>query len=253
MSRTLSHEEVQDLLGAYAVHAVDDLDAAAIEAHIHTCDTCTEELGRLLEAAAAFGMNDIEEPSAEIWGRIQQGIRGETFAPAASTESEPPVGAPVISLSDVRERKRAGIAQWKIAVFSAAAAVTLAVPATLALTGGSPAPSLAAVAERAAGESGSRTVALVDPTGVRLADAVISPEGRGFIRKSALPPLANDKTYQLWVIENGQPVSLGILGRAPDVSTFTIAADADAIAISVEPATGSVAPSTTPVAVATLA
>ena len=40
--------------------------------------------------------------------------------------------------------------------------------------------------------------------------------GRAFLDPTALPALADDRTYQLWgVLDDGTPVSLGVLGATP--------------------------------------
>jgi anti-sigma-K factor RskA len=252
MDRILSHEEVQELLGVYAVHAVDDQDAVAISAHIAECAECTAELDRLLDAAASFGMTELEEPSGEIWGRIQTEIRSE---PAVAIVAPPTVSAmvsPVVSLDAARDRRQARNMRLRIAAVSAAAAVAVAVPTTLAFSGTST-PSLAAVAARTAKQAGSRTIALRDASGKQVADAILTSSGQGYLRVSALASLPADQTYQLWFVDNGKPVSLGLLGNAPSTTAFTSRADVDAIAISVEPRQGSTAPSQTPIAVGALA
>ena len=42
-----------------------------------------------------------------------------------------------------------------------------------------------------------------------------APDGQGYLVKSDLPTLSSAKTYQLWGVINGQPISLGLLGQAP--------------------------------------
>ncbi len=252
MTAFLNHSEVQELLGAYAVHAIDDDDSRAIEAHIQGCAECAEELAQLLDASAMYGMTELEEPSGEIWGRIQSEIRRNV--PTFADESESAVAsAPVISLDTARQRRAERAPRWRIAVASAAAAAAIAIPATLSFAGGSTAPTLAAIAKQTQGQVGSRTLPLLDAAGVSLADAVISSTGQGFIRPSTLTALPDTQTYQLWLIKDGVAISSGLLGSQPGVSTFTVRNDVDAIAISVEPASGSLAPSSTPVAVASLA
>jgi anti-sigma-K factor RskA len=258
MDRILNHEEVQELLGVYAVHAVDDADGTAISAHIAGCPECAEELERLLDAAAAFGMTELEEPSGEIWGRIQTEIRTEN-APATATAmatnlttTMATTTGPVASLDAARQRRQERTSRWKVAAVSAAAAIAVAVPATLAFSA-SPTPSLAAVASQTASQPGARIVALKDAQGKQVADAILTTGGQGYLRVSALPKLADDKTYQLWFVDNGKAVSLGLLGNTPTVTAFPSRVDVDAIAISVEPRQGSTAPSQTPLAVGALA
>ena len=156
--------------------------------------------------------------------------------------------AEVIRFDAAREHRRERQTRWRIAAAAGAAAVALTVPLTLAFAGGS-STSMAALAERAAKQSNAKTVALLDDKGNKLAEAVLTAGGQGYVRDSKLPALPKGKTYQLWFIDAGVPVSSGLLGPSPKISAFVARSDVDAIAISVEPSSGSLAPSTTPVVV----
>ncbi|MGE0687356.1 MAG: anti-sigma factor [Dehalococcoidia bacterium] len=66
-----------------------------------------------------------------------------------------------------------------------------------------------------------------------------------------MPPTSAGQVYQAWMIADGKPVSLGVLASNSGRQAF--AADmhtANAVAISVEPAGGSAAPTTNPIVVA---
>ena len=297
MDRLLTHDEAQELLGAYAVHALEPDESVQVECHLVQCELCTEELDELFEASAALGMTELATPGIDLWDRIKLDVRSDSIvtlpvissddastgstAAIASMQTEPtlssfqteaipssassptrgesatpirpnPGVAEVIRLDAQREHRRERSSRWKIAAASAAAAVAIAVPATLLIGGGSPT-SIAALAKTAAKQTGSRTIVLNDASGKPLAEAVLTATGQGYVRDTNLPELPVGQTYQLWYIDNGVPVSSGLLGRSPKVSAFGARLDVDAIAISVEPASGSVSPTTTPIAVATLA
>jgi anti-sigma-K factor RskA len=264
MDRLLTHNEVQELLGAYAVHALEPSEFDQVDRHLATCTTCTDEVERLLDASAALGMTELDAPTVDLWDRISTDISTERV-PAESrgsvwlqgpSEAAQPTGQPdianVVRLDAAREHRRERTSRWRLAAASAAAAVAIAVPVTSLVTGSS-APSLAALAKEAAEQTGTRTVSLKDADGKQLAEAVITSSGQGYVRDTTLPELPEGQTYQLWFIDGDAPVSSGLLGRAPKVSAFAARADVDAIAISVEPAAGSTAPSSTPVAVGALA
>mgnify|MGYP002859487823 CR=1 FL=1 len=74
----------------------------------------------------------------------------------------------------------------------------------------------------------------------------------------ALPVLAEDQTYQLWLIGDGSPISAGVFSPdANGLTAFNFAADQpiqtyQAAAISVEPAGGSSAPTTDPIALGSI-
>ena len=57
----ISHEAASELLGAYALDAVDGAERSDLEEHLATCPRCRAELDGLREAAAALG-NSVEPP-----------------------------------------------------------------------------------------------------------------------------------------------------------------------------------------------
>ena len=91
---------------------------------------------------------------------------------------------------------------------------------------------------------GHRVVTLENSAHVDLARFVIVPGGRGYLVSSTLPKLGHGETYQLWGIMKGTAISLGLLGAAPHGSTFTIAGTSSTpqLAVTAEPAGGTVAP-----------
>ena len=84
----------------------------------------------------------------------------------------------------------------------------------------------------------------------RVASFVLVPDGRGYLMNASMAPLSAGRTYQLWAIVGGKPVSLGLMGRAPGPVVFTLAdaSGASALAVTIEPANGSSVPSSAPVA-----
>ncbi|HEY1733950.1 MAG TPA: zf-HC2 domain-containing protein, partial [Acidimicrobiales bacterium] len=55
MSTDLRHREIEDILAAYALDAVDATEAATVEAHLAGCPLCRAELDGYRETAAALG------------------------------------------------------------------------------------------------------------------------------------------------------------------------------------------------------
>lgn len=246
----VSHAEMRELLGAYAVHALEDDEFERVAAHLDGCPECRDEVDDLLDASASLGLSAIEPPSSALWERIAAEVRAP--AAAAVVDVTRDRMAPVIALDAAREAKRERRSKWRIGVASAAAAVALAVPITSALSG-SAAPSLAALAKTASNSDGARVVSLASADGLRLADVVVTKDGKGYLQHSTLPALPVGKTYQLWALAGDKAVSAGVLGPNPDVSAFTVNPAISAMAISVEPASGSAQPTTTPVASAAVA
>lgn len=247
-------EAMLDLVAAYAIHAVDDDERDFIEEHLDDDPQYRVELGRHLVAAAAL---TVEAPvPASTWDAIVErsaARRPESLA-TGSVETESDSGqlrphvSNVIALDAARAARRSRV---RVAFTAAAASAVIAVPLTLQFAGGTT-PSIAALAANAADRPGTRTVVLKDTGGRAVANAIITSDGRGYLRRDTLPALPEGQSYQLWAITGATPVSAGVLGRDPSVAAFTVDAPTSAIAISVEPTEGSTQPTDAPIAVGEL-
>ncbi len=91
---------------------------------------------------------------------------------------------------------------------------------------------------------GHKLVDVETPAHSQVAQFVVVPSGQGYLVKSDLPTLSSSKTYQLWGVFDGRSISLGLLGQSPHQATFTSAGSKSptALAITIEPAGGSVIP-----------
>jgi anti-sigma-K factor RskA len=98
--------------------------------------------------------------------------------------------------------------------------------------------------EAALQTQGRKLVNVESPSHQQLAQFVVVPDGQGYLVKSKLPALSSGQTYQLWGVINRRTISLGVLGQAPNQVTFTSAGSRtpSSLAITVEPAGGSVTP-----------
>src|SRR5271157_3794237 len=67
--RVMSHNEASELLGVYALDAVDGEELTELEAHLVTCPRCRAELDGLREVAAAIG-NTVEPLPEGLWSSI---------------------------------------------------------------------------------------------------------------------------------------------------------------------------------------
>jgi len=92
------------------------------------------------------------------------------------------------------------------------------------------------------------------PGATRAAEVVVLPSGAALLFNEGLPALPKSETYQLWVMMDGRPISVGLLGTLPATVAFSLdaAAATSAFAVTVEPAGGSVAPTRPPVASTTV-
>lgn len=237
MATELSHHELEELLGAYALDAVAPEEADAVEVHLRECPRCRAEVVAHREVAASLAQVGSVAP-AGVWERI-----------AGSLEEAPPQldMARVVALRPSREPVRPR--QWAVTAASIAAAAAL-VSGVLGvklvdqdrrlrtLTAAVEAKSLESTALSALVDSSARRVQLKALDDKLLGEAVMLADGTGYLLKSNLPALPADRTYQLWAVVGDARISLGILGRQPAVAAFKAAAEVRALAITDEVAGG---------------
>ncbi len=260
------HDRVVDLLGVYALDAVEPDESLIVEAHLATCPRCSVELAGLRHVAAdlavAAGL-ETEQPPPEVWGRIVSGI-------SPRSGSSAPSPAPIVDSKDgsrrrTRRRWAGRRPVWIVGAVGAAAAALIAALAIglvhtedqvhdlrSALSGRG---SQAAV-QAALSSPGHRVVDLRSSDGTELAEVVVRRDGAGYIVHSTMSRLGTAKTYQLWASINGQPISLGLLGRLPvSGSAFSLGTAAPKVRelmVTIEPAGGVPTPDRSPVATAAL-
>lgn len=109
------------------------------------------------------------------------------------------------------------------------------------------------VATAAAERPDARRVAMRSPDGTRRADAVVLPDGTGYVVDTNLPELPPDRTYQLWAVVGTSKISIGVLGPRVEPLAFRAAADVSAFAITAEKAGGVIVSDQQPTVVGTVA
>jgi anti-sigma-K factor RskA len=241
-----AHDDIMSLLAPYALHALDETEMHLVEAHVNGCSECADELADLLDTASMVTLTEVEAPPAQLWNRIENTMR-------ADVQSINEVGnsTPVFDLDAARGRRNSRHdtrLSLRSALIGAIAAAAVVVPITASVISPST-PSIAALAVNAAKAKGSQRIELASTDKKRLGDVIIDATGNGYLRNEALPELPAGKTYQLWTIVDGAPVSAGLLGRSPKISAFSADAKVQAVAISIESESGASAPST-PIGVA---
>ncbi len=244
----MSHEEASDLLGAYALDAVDGDEFTELEAHLETCPRCRAELDSLRDVAAAMG-NSVEQPPAGLWSQIALRLPERQVddepppMPRLTSETPSPFRAP--AAVPTRRRRAVVTVIGAIAVAAAAVAVVLGVGLVRAdnkvsnLQAAGPTTLSAALHT-----PGHRLITLHSSSHTQLAQVVVTPSGQGFLVSSNLPALGHGETYQLWGIVGNSPISLGLLGSAPRSAAFTVAGSTrpTKFGVTAEPAGGSIVP-----------
>ena len=183
---------------------------------------------RRVAAALADGLPEIvPAASPDIWDRIA----AETGIYEPTTSAEPDPRDNVIPL---RRRTMPAI----LAIVSVAAALVFGVAIGGNLVTSDP--SLREMAVAAAALPDATTVSMMSPIGATeiSAEAVVTPDGTGYVIADSLPALSADRTYQLWLIVDDQVISAGLLGNDPDVVQFRAEGNVVGMAISNEVAGG---------------
>jgi anti-sigma-K factor RskA len=255
----ISHEQASELVSAYALDAVDGDELVDFEQHLATCPRCQSELDTLREVAGAMG-NSVEPLPEGLWAnivsRLPENHRAAEPPPMPSLESESRSPFRTPSSGQPRRTRRVVVLLGAVAVAAAAVAVVFGIDLVHSQDKVSTLQAKAnetpvAVALRTPGHS---VVTLESSSGEQLAQFVIVPGGHGYLVSSRLPVLSAGMTYQLWGIVGGTPISLGLLGTSPRHAAFTIAGAPRAakLAVTAEPAGGTVAPTGSIVASGTI-
>jgi anti-sigma-K factor RskA len=218
--------ELDELLGAYALDAVDADERRRVEDYLEVSPRASAEVQAHREVATMLAFTGMDAPDG-LWGRISDEI-GELAPPPG------PALAKVMSFDDHPKRRRIStIAPWLMS--AAAAAVIVFVAIGLADSADAPNDPIVSAVDIARADRDSITTVLVADGSDASAEAIIDQDGHGFMLARDLPTLPDGQTYQLWgVVEGGDVISLGIFGPNPEIETFTVEGAVEALAITIE-------------------
>jgi hypothetical protein len=244
----MSGSEMDDILGAFALDAVDPAERQMVERRLASGPVARAEVDEMRETAAALASlpADGEGAPAGLWGRIADAI-GAPEAPAG-------VEARSTNVVPLTRAKRSLPARIVVPIVAAAALVIAVLAVQVATRPPSRAGDLAAAYNHAVA-NGATTVALHGGDRV-VAEIAVSRDGSGYLRNEHLAALPAGKTYQLWAVTGhgsaARTVSAGVLGADPSAVAFHLANPPDEFAITVESAPGVVASNNAPTAVGSL-
>jgi anti-sigma-K factor RskA len=230
---TEEHEHPIENLAAYVLGALEGPERIRVESHLATCTTCASLLEeyRGVVGALPLGLDPVPPP-AEAWVAIR--------AEAAQRRPRGPERSRIKGLPNWRR------VMWPVLATLAASLLVWNVVLQLDLTRRPSGPEVEALARRP-----GRLVILAG-TGAPGASGrlLVAIDGHhGHLAMAGLSPLAADRTYQLWFVRPGAPTVTGgtfrvdSRGRAWATITVPISLDeARVIAVTDEPAPGSMAP-----------
>jgi anti-sigma factor RsiW len=238
----MTHDELQELLGAYALDAVEPDEAQAIADHLRTCPRCQAEVESHRNTAAWLAHGGAPAPEG-VWDKIAGSLE----------EAPPPLDVARILPWETRDRtarRRRPAVEW-IAGIAAVLVLVLggvAVNQQRRLDRLDGVNGLQAAFAQAQADPHARQVTLQAPGGGAAAvRAVVLPDGTGYLAAAPLRDAGRARTYQLWGINDARVVSLGVLGSDPGIVPFHAAADVRTLAITEEVAGGVVASRNQPV------
>ena len=241
---------MHELLGAYALDAVDVDERAAFEAHLATCSACAQELDELRAMLADLAESTAVAPPPALRARVLQGVT------PSGTEGSPapvPPGAPPPALPDnVRALRPAPGPSRRVLLAAAAAAVVAGGGGTAWWRARSTTPSTPADRVLAAADA-VRVSAPVRGGGTATVTRSASLR-RAVLQVSGAPALASGRTYQAWY---AVPAGFAAAGLVPQGEAVTVLLEGDAtlasgVGLTDEPAGGSPQPTTEPLALIAL-
>ncbi|UGT62405.1 anti-sigma factor [Nocardia asteroides] len=229
-------DDLLDLAPLYALNAVDQQERAAIEERLTRADAplaarFADAVDRTHDVLGELSLVDAVPPPPELEGRL-----------LAALDQLQPGG-----VRDIRSARRFSGKQlgW---LATAAAVLVAALVGGAVLAGrdaGSPDQRITAATVLEQADARAATVAV--PSGGSITVNSSSALGAAAISFAAMPELPADRDYQLWIIHpGGDPLPDAVVpGSGEVVAEYTAA---DTIAVTVEPAGGSQAPSGAPIA-----
>ncbi len=240
----MTHDDVRDLAPEYVLGILDPDARAAVARHLEACADCRTYVSQEAAVLDAIGRGVPQSaPPPALRARVLAAARADARSSGAS-ETRPRVIA----------------ASSRVPWLLAAAAGLLALVAGWQV--------FAARGERARLEQelarqqrSEAVLASSDLVRFELSGASDDARGRAFwshrnglvFAAEGLAPLPAGRTYQLWVISRGAPVSAGVFDVTPGgharivMPTPETLTQVEAVAVTVEPAGGLAAPSTTPI------
>ena len=236
--------EVHSLTGAYVCHALEPAERTAFEQHLARCATCAAEVAELQETAALLASATAETPPARLKTAVDAQIAVTRQIPPAVAQGPTRAPAP-------RPRRR-----WFTALGWGAATGLAATVAILGVRVSDQQNQLDQARQHDTAVSAllsapdARTDSVTVRTGGTGTVLVSRSRDEAAITVNGLTQLSPDKTYQLWMIGPSGIRSGGLLPAAAATSNPVLAhglGDARTIGLTVEPASGSAQPTTTPV------
>lgn len=212
--------DIHDLVGAYAVDAVDDQERATFESHLRSCADCRAELAELTVAVDHLATIEATEPPSHLKDSVM-----------AAIDEQP---------TSLDHHRRSRLMTWAVGAVAVAAVVVFGV----IFMNGSESREIAAVLN-----SPDAIQTAMNGTHGQAAFTFSAELGEGVFHGENLVDLPEDQVYQLWVIEGAAPMPSSTFTPQTNGEVLVAGiAPGQVIAYTIEPSGGSDIPTTDPLA-----
>jgi anti-sigma-K factor RskA len=239
----MDHERFEELKDAFVLGALPEEERGEFEEYLAAHPERQAEIDELGTVAALLALSPQEkEPPPELRRSIMRVVEAEAGRPRAESRS---------GLAWMRE-----LLGVRGLALGAAALLVIGLFSWIMLLQGE-IRDLEGQAESAQAPRDTRLVALEGSGAARQArvEVMILEDDRAVLMAEDMPPVPEDKTFQIWVIENDVPKPSGLFeptDKRVAIVVETPVDGADAIAVTVEPDGGSPQPTTDPMLTAKL-
>ena len=254
----MSHDELRSLIAPYVLGAVSPEETEYVRAHIVACDECRAEADSYAKVVSSLATSVRDGPLPDgfidgVMARAREESQGSAALTAVASAE------PMVSATDpasehavvsplVRPRRRVGVLAAAAALLLVAVLAGALIATTIRLADVSSdldqeREQLIALVEEQGG------ITLDDPAGESVGAMLPTQEG-GIFLVHGLEDAPDERTYQVWLIEGGQPTSAGTFDPSDGVGTLETDRSlegVEAVAVTVEPEGGSPAPTSDPV------
>ncbi len=252
---------IEDLIDLYTLGALEPDEMALVEEHLAQSPRARAILEQSKQVVSALAWApEQHDPPAGAYERFRQRVAPATATPQAAPARREPVPAP--AAPGFGERLRALFApqqRWGSALAAVLLLIALGVGGwnlSLRRQVADLSASVAQYREVTAllSEPATRLVALTGASQSASTQLLINPERHeGYLVTAGLDPLPANQSYQLWMITDGQPLSMIVFATdaqgnaAVAMANLPAAGSQNSFGITIEPAGGSAQPTSTPI------
>ena len=248
----LPRHDLHILTGVYALHAIDGAERDRFEHHLRRCRPCGNEVRGLAETATALAMAVAMAPPPRLKARVLTAAAVTRQVPPVTDRRRPPGRLPHgATRSPWIPRLATAVAAVSLAVAVALGAVQLSTRHDL---DSARAQNQAIAAVLAAPDA--RIVTQATSAGGTATVVLSRAQQKMIVTTAGLPALPATKVYELWLIGPPRIRPAGLLPPASAGRTTPVLASGlvagDKVGVTVEPAGGTSAPTTTPIVLMSL-